>query len=145
MGALAGIFQAQFAVFAVASWVAPREAAYLGFAVQIFALAQGLFIAARRGLTPILSELEAGGETGRLASWGGLMMRYWTAALCLATVAWGLIGRVRRRARTHTGVPSDPRLRHLDAGGGALLRLRRECERAALRGGATRAPPRPTS
>ena len=92
VGALAGIFQAQFAVFAVASWVAPREAAYLGFAVQIFALAQGLFIAARRGLTPILSELEAGGETARLGSWGGLMMRYWAAALCLATVAWGLVG-----------------------------------------------------
>jgi O-antigen/teichoic acid export membrane protein len=92
VGALAGIFQAQFAVFAVASWVSPREAAYLGFAVQIFALAQGIFIAARRGLTPILSELQAGGETARLASWGKLMLRYWTAALCLMTLAWALLG-----------------------------------------------------
>ena len=92
VGALAGIVQAQFAVFAVASWVAPREAAFLGVAVQLFTVSQGMYVAARRGLYPVLSELETLGEHRRLRRWGGLMMRYGAAILCAATVAWGLLG-----------------------------------------------------
>lgn len=92
VGTVAGIVQSQFAVFAVASWVAPREAGYLAFAVQLFALAQGLFIAGRRALTPLLSELEAEGDRARLTHWGELMMRYAVAALAVATVCWALLG-----------------------------------------------------
>lgn len=92
VGAVAGIVQAQFAVYVVASWVASREAGYLAFAVQLFALLQGLFIAARRSLFPILSELAARGETARLGLWAGIMMRYSSAAVCLTAVGWGLLG-----------------------------------------------------
>lgn len=92
VGAVAGIVQAQFAVYAVASWVAPREAGLLAFAVQLFALLQGLFIAARRSLFPILSELASRGESDRLGLWAGIMMRYASAAVCVTTVAWGLVG-----------------------------------------------------
>lgn len=92
VGTLAGVVQSQFAVFAVASFVAAEEAGYLAFAVQLYALVQGLVVVGVRGVTPLLSELEQAGESRRLAAWGGVMLRYGSAALCLAAVAWGLVG-----------------------------------------------------
>lgn len=92
VGTLAGVVQSQLAVFAVASFVAADEAGYLAFAVQIFALLQGLVLVGVRGLTPLLAELEHTGETARLASWGGIMMRYGSAALCGVAVGWALLG-----------------------------------------------------
>jgi O-antigen/teichoic acid export membrane protein len=106
-GTLASIVQAQFAVFALASWVAPREAAFLAFATQLFALVQGLFVAGRRALVPILAELESAGETARLAHWGDVMTRYATAAACALTVAWALLGAdVVRLALTPAFLPA---------------------------------------
>ena len=56
----------------------PREAGFLAFAVQLFAFAQALFLAASRALLPVLAELESRGDARRLARWGGLMMRWAT-------------------------------------------------------------------
>jgi O-antigen/teichoic acid export membrane protein len=92
VGTLAGVVQSQFAVFAVASWVASREAGFLAFAVQLFAFAQALFQAASRALLPVLAELESRDEARRLARWGGLMMRYAAGAMCILTVGWALLG-----------------------------------------------------
>lgn len=97
-GTLAGIVQAQFAVFVVATAVAPDEAAQLGLAVQLYVLLEGLFVAARRSLMPVMSELESAGEVHRLAYWGGLMLRYAVAGATMATVAWALVGDVVVRA-----------------------------------------------
>ncbi|MEE9608367.1 MAG: hypothetical protein V3U03_11570 [Myxococcota bacterium] len=93
VGTLAAAVQTQFAVYAVAAWVATREAGFLGLTVQVYALSQGLFLAARRGLMPILAELEELGQTERLRQWGGTMMRYAAAASCVGVVGWALLGR----------------------------------------------------
>jgi O-antigen/teichoic acid export membrane protein len=92
VGTVAAVVQSQFGVFAVASWVATREAGYLAFAVQLFAFAQALFLAANRALLPVLAELESRGDARRLARWGGLMMRYAAGAMCIFTLGWALLG-----------------------------------------------------
>ena len=92
VGALSGMFQAQFAIFAVASWVTREEAGYLGISVQAYTLLQGLYLSARRALMPHLSELQTEGQDARLAHWGGVMMRYSAAALGVLVVLWALLG-----------------------------------------------------
>ncbi|NQZ95086.1 MAG: hypothetical protein HRU01_01120 [Myxococcales bacterium] len=92
VGALSSMFQVQFSVFAVASWVTREEAGYLGISVQLYSLLQVLFISARRSLMPILSELQAAGQDERLAYWGSVMMRYSAASLSLVVVIWALLG-----------------------------------------------------
>ncbi len=93
VGALAGMIQAQFAVYAVATWVAREEAGYLGISVQVYAMLQVLYLSGRRVLMPHLSELQTEGQDARLAHWGGVMMRYSAAVLGVVAVLWSLLGR----------------------------------------------------
>jgi len=92
VGKLCTILQVQLGVYAVATWVAAREAGWLAVAMQLYVLMRGLYLAARRSLVPILAELEAAGEVERLRFWGGLALRYAAAATCLVTVAWSALG-----------------------------------------------------
>jgi O-antigen/teichoic acid export membrane protein len=92
VGSVAEVFQSRFAVYAVAAWVAWSEAGYLGLAVQIHGLLQLVYLSGRNALMPILAELETHGERDKLRVWGGMMLRYGTAATCVAAVGWGLLG-----------------------------------------------------
>lgn len=93
-GSLAGIVQAQLSIVVIAAHAPVREAGYLALGVQFFGFVQGLLVAANRALFPLLSELESGGETRRLAYWGGLMMRYSTPFLVAALLGWTLFGEI---------------------------------------------------
>ena len=93
VGGLSGMFQAQFAIYAVASWVTHEEAGYLGISVQAYTLLQVLYLSGRRSLMPHLAELQTQGQDARLAHWGGVMMRYCAAALGALVVLWSLLGR----------------------------------------------------
>jgi len=93
VGALSSMFQAQFAVYAVAMWVTRAEAGYLGVSVQVYSMLQVLFLAARRVLMPHLSQLQTEGQHERLAHWGEVMTRYSAAALGAVVVLWSLLGR----------------------------------------------------
>jgi O-antigen/teichoic acid export membrane protein len=93
LGTVATMVQAQFAVFALANWVTGSAAAFLGLAVQFFALGQGIVLTGQRALLPILAELEAAGEKARLAIWGERMLRYSAASASLLVVGWSFAGR----------------------------------------------------
>lgn len=93
LGQAASMVHVQLTVYAVATWVAGREAGILAVAVQSYSLSRNLFLAARRSLMPILAELEDAGERDRLAYWGSLMVRYSTAASSVAVIGWSLVGR----------------------------------------------------
>ncbi len=92
VAAIAAMVQAQFAVYAVARWASASEAAYLGLAAQLYTLLQTFFLSARRALMPLLSELDARGDTQRLLSWSATLLRYATAGLCLCALLWSLLG-----------------------------------------------------
>ena len=89
---VAMVVQRHFAIYAVAAWATRNEAAFLALAVQAYSLTRGLFLSGRRSLMPILAELEEQGRIDRLAYWGGLMMRYGAAGICMGAVSWALIG-----------------------------------------------------
>lgn len=93
LGTLAGVFQAQFGVYAVAAWMAPQEAGFLAVATHIYGLARGVILSAHRSLAPILSELEELGDRRRLREWGGLAMRWEAAVATMATMSWVLVGK----------------------------------------------------
>jgi O-antigen/teichoic acid export membrane protein len=92
VGTLAGTLQAQLCVYAAATLVTSNEAAYLGLSVQLFMLMQGIYLAARQALMPLLAFMEHKEEIKRMRYWGGLMMRYSAAGGCLIAVSWALIG-----------------------------------------------------
>ena len=91
--AVCNILQAQFSVYAIAAWVAAREAALLALAMQFYLLARGLYLPVQRSLMPLLSELESAGESARLRSWGSLMLRLSVALSCLLAISWALLGK----------------------------------------------------
>jgi O-antigen/teichoic acid export membrane protein len=93
VGSVSAMFQSQFGVYAAANWVTHAEAAWLAVAAQIYGLLQVVYITGRRALVPLLSELEAGGQTRRLTQWGGIMLRYGTAFTSPVIVLWALLGR----------------------------------------------------
>jgi len=92
VGSLATIVQVQLSVVILAAHAPAREAGYLAFGLQFFVFVQGLLMTANRALFPLLAELESGGETRRLAYWGGLMMRYSIPFLVFGLLGWTLLG-----------------------------------------------------
>jgi O-antigen/teichoic acid export membrane protein len=90
--AACNVLQAQLGVFALAAWVAARDAAHLALAMQFYLLARGLYLPVQRALMPILSEIESAGETERLRRWGSFMLKGSIAVSCLMTIAWAMLG-----------------------------------------------------
>jgi O-antigen/teichoic acid export membrane protein len=93
VGSLATAVRIPLPVWLVAQWGGPRQAAYFGLAVQAFGLLLTILVSAHQTLLPILSELEARGETGRVWQWVGWLMRVSAAALTALALGWSLIGR----------------------------------------------------
>ena len=92
VGAICGVLQVQFVIFAVATWVTGREAGILAVALHIYMLNRGFFQTAQRSLIPVLSELEDAGLGGRLLYWGELMTSYGAAFSVFTAVAWSVVG-----------------------------------------------------
>lgn len=92
VAAVAAMVQAQFSVYAVARWASASEAAYLGLSAQLYTLLQTFFLSARRALLPLLSELEARGDSQRLCEWSVTLLRYSTAGLAVCLLIWVLLG-----------------------------------------------------
>jgi O-antigen/teichoic acid export membrane protein len=93
VGNLATAVRIFLPVWLVAQWGGPRQAAYFGLAVQAFGLLLTILVSAHQTLLPIVSELEARGETLRVWQWVGWWMRMSAAALTTLALAWSLIGR----------------------------------------------------
>lgn len=90
---LATTAHTHLAVWAVATWVVPEEAAYLAVAFHPFTLGSGVYYAARRSLMPQLAELDSSKEGHRLLAWGEVMLRYGCALAALLALVWAVIGR----------------------------------------------------
>lgn len=93
VGTVAWTVQGQFSIYAVAAWATVEQAAYLGLTLQGYGFLQTVFFSAKRALTPVLSQIEAEGQTERLRHWGDVMVRYSVAASVLLILGWTLLGR----------------------------------------------------
>jgi O-antigen/teichoic acid export membrane protein len=91
-GSLAWAAQAQFATFAVASWVSLDEAAVVGVTVQVYVFFQTLIITVRAAVVPVMADFYESRQHERLKTWGEILLRWGTAAGVIGVASWALLG-----------------------------------------------------
>lgn len=92
IGTLSGMLQMWFSVYLLAAWVAPTEAAFLAIAVQASSMIKSCFLGGYQAILPVLSTLEEKKMLHRVNRWGGLILRFTGAGLCIAALTWGFVG-----------------------------------------------------